>query len=64
MKISFTLNITGVTDSDGEEIPTTEEHYPLAAEQFKGDYAYAEHELVLEDGTIISFEMEDVEVVK
>lgn len=63
MQIKFTLNVTEVLDEEGEPIATEDEHYQLAADQFIEDNKNSTHEAVLSDGTVIQFEMEDLEIV-
>jgi hypothetical protein len=61
MQIKFTLNVIEVFDPNGDPIPTVDKHYTLAAEKFRETFRDSEHELVIDDGTSIMFEMEDIE---
>ena len=60
MRISFTMNITKVTGSIGEDIEPEKGHYDLALELFQKDMLDGEHELMDDERRLIYFKFEDI----
>lgn len=63
MKINFTVNIVEVFDEDGNTVETTEMHYKNFPMLFREEFDNVVHELI-DDGRIITWEMEDIEAVE
>lgn len=63
MQVKFTVNITEVQDGDGDTIPTEQAHYDEFARTFGEDMGNVTHELVLDNGILLSYEMEDIDSI-